>query len=406
MVTNSIKRLLLIFILLLLPIMLIGTMTKQANTFASTNGNGYSNPYILDINPGMGGSFSHHPVINGHIFSVNKDILYIEASDSIYGSELRISDGTISNTMVISDISPGVASTSLRSREFVDDTLFFVAFDGLWRTDGSITGTQQIQENLGPNSRNLVNLNGEIYVAVGGGLWKSDGTEMGTQLFVSGLGEINHLTAWDENLYFRADDGSGLELWQSDGTVTGTIRLKDIDPTGSSSPQNFTIFNGSLYFVASDPNFGRELWVTDGSEGGTNLFKDINPTGDSGISNLTVLDDLLFFAADDGVNGQELWVTDGTDAGTHLVKDINTNGDSNPIRIEGGNGIVYFMADDNIHGEELWVSDGTETGTYLVKDINPNGDSTTQFPNHPAKCSRILLYHTRRWHSRCRIMDQ
>ena len=378
MVTNSIKRLLLIFILLLLPIMLIGTMAKQVNTFASTNGIGYSNPYILDINPGTGGSGALTTLPAGHIFSVNKDLMYFDAFDPIYGSELRISDGTITNTMVISDITPGSSGTWIGAREFIDDTLFFIVLGNLWRTDGTITGTQQVQSGLGTNVNDLINLNGELYIRADGGLWKSNGTEIGTQQFVSGLGDIKHLTPWNESFYFRADDGSGRELWKSDGTVTGTVRIKDIDPAGGSNPDELTVFKDRLYFVATEPNYGHELWVSDGTESGTNLFKEINPVGDSSPGYLTVVNELLFFTADNGVNGVELWVSDGTEAGTHLVKDINPNGDSNPSRLQSGNGIVYFMADDDIHGNELWISDGTESGTSLVKDINPNGDSTTQ----------------------------
>src|SRR5438309_6343035 len=84
-------------------------------------------------------------------------------------------------------------------------------------------------------------------------------------------------TVFNGALYFAASDGDlGLELWKSDGT--NTVMVKDINtgPNGS-SPSGFTVFNGALYFAASDGNLGLELWKTDGTVGGTVLVKDINP---------------------------------------------------------------------------------------------------------------------------------
>jgi ELWxxDGT repeat protein len=67
------------------------------------------------------------------------------------------------------------------------------------------------------------------------------------------------------NLYFVANDGvSGVELWKSDGTVTGTVMVKDINPgTANSAPPNYswlTDINGELYFTADDGMNGIELW--------------------------------------------------------------------------------------------------------------------------------------------------
>lgn len=64
-------------------------------------------------------------------------------------------------------------------------------------------------------------------------LWVSDGTETGTKRVKS----INasskcayYMAAMNNRLYFSADDGSGsaTELWESDGTENGTAMLADI----------------------------------------------------------------------------------------------------------------------------------------------------------------------------------
>src|SRR6266581_1915791 len=103
-------------------------------------------------------------------------------------------------------------------------------------------------------------------------------------------------------LFFAASDGaSGVELWKTNGTDAGTVRVKDINTgAGSSSPFGFTVFNG----------------INDGASGA------------------------LYFRADGGAaTGIELWKTNGTDAGTVLVKDINTGaGSSAPVGFTVFNG--------------------------------------------------------------------
>jgi ELWxxDGT repeat protein len=59
--------------------------------------------------------------------------------------------------------------------------------------------------------------------------------------------------------------------------------VTDINPgANNSSPVSLTVVNGALYFQAFDAVAGVELWKTDGTETGTVRVKDINPgTGHS-----------------------------------------------------------------------------------------------------------------------------
>src|SRR5262245_45389880 len=54
--------------------------------------------------------------------------------------------------------------------------------------------------------------------------------------------------------YFAASEPSGgLELWKSDGTAAGTVRVKDIYPGPiGSTPANLINVNGTLFFTAED----------------------------------------------------------------------------------------------------------------------------------------------------------
>ena len=125
---------------------------------------------------------------------------------------------------------------------------------------------------------------------------------------------------------------TGRELWKSDGTEGGTVLVKDIlpgpepGPEGRRlSPNSLVGVNGTLFFTAYDGDTGLELWRSDGTEAGTLRVKDIRPGPDGSFSYPTSLVDVsgtLFFTADDGGSGVELWRSDGTEAGTLRLRDI------------------------------------------------------------------------------------
>jgi ELWxxDGT repeat protein len=111
--------------------------------------------------------------------------------------------------------------------------------------------------------------------------------------------------------------GAGRELWRSDGTVEGTLRLDDVfsGSTGS-NPSYLTSFGEYVYFAATSASEGRELWRTKGSEVGAAEIVPQSGTSSQGIypgpsssnpSQLTVADNFLFFAATDPYRGRELW---------------------------------------------------------------------------------------------------
>jgi ELWxxDGT repeat protein len=102
------------------------------------------------------------------------------------------------------------------------------------------------------------------------------------------------------------------------------VRVKDINPGAGSLVSELTVFGAALYFSADDGLTGPELWKSDGTEGGTVRVKDINPASGAGSAPnaFTVLNNALYFSADDGVTGRELWKTDGTETGTMQVKDL------------------------------------------------------------------------------------
>ena len=175
--------------------------------------------------------------------------------------------------------------------------------------------------------------------------------------------------------------------------------IKDIyTRTAMSYPKDFTVMSSNLYFNAEEPSSGRELWKTDGTITGTTMIKQINATGNAfNFAEQTVLqiDGILYFIATDGVHGYELWRSDGSEEGTWMVKDINSDGDafppySSPNMVAMG-GSIYFAANDGLDNTELWQSDGSETGTVQIADINPIGSSYPEnLPKWAVCCSLVL----------------
>lgn len=380
---------------------------------------------VKDINPhGPNGSeFDSDP----SYLTVYNNELYFRATNLITGTELWKSDGTEAGTVLVKNINPEDSNPPADSSEpygFVEfnGELFFVAEDGswppgLWKTDGTETGTVRVGSVFVYNSgSSLVALDDGIYfngslniLAMNEDqeLWKSDGTDVGTVLVKDIRPEYyfstpmssspKNLVNVEGTLFFTASTGSDPaidpdnELWKSDGTEAGTVRVKDINPgDDSSNPDTLRNINGILYFRAKSGDSSYELWRSDGSEVGTYMVKDINPEPNyAGYPNLfrlgaysvPALNNEIYLYGADLTNGFELWKSDGTDLGTVLIKDIYPGTESSfPLWMVSGGSFVYFTADNGASGVEMWQSDGTGTGTTMVKDIaSGSGSSNPQW---------------------------
>lgn len=244
----------------------------------------------------------------------------------------------------------------------------------------------------------------------------------------SGNSNASFLTCIDGTIYFQANDGvHGAELWRSDGTLDGTLMVKDIQPGADGSfPRDFMAVNGTIYFTTNDlasgvrlwrtdgtdngtqlvltladlpgllewMNFsalgdhiyfrgyetatGREIWRTDGTVNGTALFMDIQPGADNGgFSDQMVHDGHLYFRGNDGTNGSEPWISDGSVEGTHMIADVVPGVfSSSPSLFTAAGGWVFFRGSTSAIGDELFVTDGSSDGTYLAKDIYPGSNSS------------------------------
>ncbi len=111
-----------------------------------------------------------------------------------------------------------------------------------------------------------------------------------------------------------------------------------------------------MLFSGNDTAEGYELWKTDDSVAGAVRVAAINPGPAVGNpTGLTAMSGFIVFAADDGIHGYELWKSDGTSAGTRLLQDLRPgSGSSFPNRFMPAGNLLYFTANDG-QGTCLWL---------------------------------------------------
>ncbi|MFP9098842.1 ELWxxDGT repeat protein [Flavobacterium sp. RHBU_24] len=342
------------------------------------------------------------------------DYLIFKASGmQSYNPKPWITDGTQQGTHLLKDIN--IEGTSAGNFAFVhigDKVYFPGGYESangveLWYTDGTEQGTAMTPDIRhsysgtlsGPGRFSSSIFNGSLIFAGNNGLsgtepFISNGTAAGTHV----IKDVNPgenisfgFTNQHENyLFIKAGnklffngygDGTGAEIFVTDGTGQGTKLVKDIMPgIGSSVTGNtyFMAFDDVFYFKANDNIHGNELWRTDGSEEGTWLVKDINPGSESGVNasnslrmqnkNYTVYNGSLFFVANDGT-GEAVWKTNGTAESTLKVITLPAT-NAYPVIIAANNNKIFITTTGlNV----LYGSDGTQEGTVLIQsDINSN----------------------------------
>jgi ELWxxDGT repeat protein len=279
---------------------------------------------VKDINPGTASSSP----AGYHVY--NNSVLFW-ARTAANGLELWRTDGTENGTQLVKDIQPGTASSinvaypmPITSLFFpFNNRLLFIANDGIageeiWTTDGTTDGTSLLQDINPGNDRSYVSLfqcvplNNKLYFSAykegeGAELWTTDGTASGTKLFREILpGLESGIPVLMPNLSFPGNGPwqpvhqgpvfyflmglpvAGVELWKSDGTADGTVKVKTIKTLDNAIESPSYVYTSSgLYFVANDGIYGNELWKTDGTAGGTYMVMDINSGAESSDISIT-----------------------------------------------------------------------------------------------------------------------
>jgi ELWxxDGT repeat protein len=259
--------------------------------------------------------------------NINGRLLLVGNNNS--DEELFISDGNTAS--LLKDIN-GDPTKSSRIEQLteVGKNAYFVANDsvgkvGLWKTDGTNSGTIQVTNQ---DALNLTNINGTLFYSSGKDIFKISPDGINTKVF-SGVGKnsifANSFRNVNGNLFFLADNSvtSG-NLWRTDGTPEGTVNLSPnlilLSLNNPRDQRKVATLGNKIYFInetritdeiTGKTTFtGQELFVSDGTIAGTKLVKDINPGSEDSLINFVgATSDRLYFSARDKSSGNSsaLW---------------------------------------------------------------------------------------------------
>lgn len=326
-------------------------------------------------------------------FIIFDDIVYFTARTPKYGEELWRTDGTKPGTYMVKNIEPDDGSekdSEPRFKVIHDKKLYFIAEttkhgDKIWVTDGTESGTRialgandkssassplmKLENNLlyfgkdttgvkgllsfngnksklikkdligkgGPTRNYLYEKSGDkVYIRAGYNsmklnLWVSDGTSTGT-LKISN-DKPYEIVSGGANAYFSTNS----HLWKTDGTTSGTEHLFDLEC------RNLIFFNNKLVFTGVTDKLGGEVYILNSSESPV-LLKDINIVPEKGYAGyFYTVKDKLYFSAEDYI-GYELWETDLTESGTTMIR--NNQARLFPVVVGISAGKIFVSSND------------------------------------------------------------
>lgn len=331
------------------------------------------------------------PVALGHLERAGAvpGALLFAGWDREHGYELWRTDATAAGTRLVEDLVGTVpASSSPERLTPLGDRLRFVALtrDGesvhkkFWESDGSAAGTVPRGGRLPQSCLNEIHVlahlpDGDpLFTCMESYptqvLWR--GTEEGPVRLTApavSVSPYSSAAVLGSTVFFSAIEfGYGFELWKSDGTPEGTVRVADLlSGSGDGNPYGFTAFQGRVFFAAWS-NTGVEIGSTDGTEEGTRLLLPANTL--DAFPPLGVHGGRLWFPAreDSGAHGFELWSTDGTAEGTRGLDLVPGPANLAPFRLISAGPRMFFSGTEG--GAGLWVSDGTEAGSHRIGEAS------------------------------------
>ncbi len=352
---------------------------------------GFADPGDSDSRPG--------PVTAGQL------VFFVGAEGSMGPAgptALYRTDGTTEGTFLLRQFTDASGTITISPTQLcpVGDTLYFAVQSALWKSNGTIAGTQLVLDLADPmfaRLRGFTDLNGTLlfftsdFAAEGvRGLWRSSGTPGTTQRLIAGLnldqqgdpglppGQKRPIVVGGRAFFSAAITGgppTAGALWTSDGTVGGSFEVATFPNSGpGSSPRGFTAVGDSAYFIV-----GNTLWRTIGSPPLAAIVRDFNSPEFPNISPLSTLDNQVIFSINSGILGANagLWRSEGSSPTTSrfapnvFIDLLNSNPTDNVTKRPAAvGGHLYFTGttDPAAAGGNagLWRSDGTLTGTVEV----------------------------------------
>ncbi|MCG2611156.1 T9SS type A sorting domain-containing protein [Flavobacterium sp. SM15] len=356
-----------------------------------TDGTEVNTSIVKDIRPGNASSISEYM-----LFMEYNGIFYFKADDGIHGEELWRSDGTSTGTYLLKDINIGSGSSMYHSNIYynhpdylnekcyavLNGYLYFVAKDGtdssIWRTDGTESGTIKVisipSSGNYDNERRIVNANNNrIFFKTNinnssygnDSLWSSDGTQAGTTLLttanITGPIQFKKNIVHNNFLYYTIYTSNGCTLMKTDGTLSGTMVVKE-NFTNQSTFNSLTSCGNNVYFtVGSQGVSGKELWRTDGTTNGTIKLEEIpNSSPQYFIDCNTCYQNNLLYHKE--IFDNKIWFVNdySTDASSYLTTNIvnseNFGNSEGVLNLMTGSNGLYISGSKQYAGTELYFT--------------------------------------------------
>jgi ELWxxDGT repeat protein len=306
-----------------------------------------------------------------------KDALYYSMDDGVHGIELWKYKMGEAPSMVF-DFAQGPEPTQIQFMTIYRDTLYFSAhcysctpqaqlykYDGLHTPvmiDREAYGSEPYFLNVYKDSLYYItfNFNGGQY-----GLWNYIEPGLAKNIYTTGSLYPSDMVGFNDALYFMTNDGNGTLIHKYDKTISVVASVPGLKVNGESP----VIFNGSMYFVATDEIHGTELWKYDGVN--PPLLLDLLPGAAGSYPNAAMceLNHRLYFFAYDKNLGYELWSYDGISSPS-IVADINPHYEEQHFArsMVVYKNTLFFQTTDGKNGFELWKYDGIHS-PVMAADI-------------------------------------
>ena len=373
--------------------------------FSATSNTGIQ-PYVTDGTPGGTtpvsiGSASVASITN--FLGLGANVFFTSSPTDNGGPSLWVSNGSTASVIQSSSTTFFAVGSSVAFNNavyFVGESTSFV--NSLWKSNGTTAGTTVVSSGITADILTPLAVVGST-LFMGGTVGSAENvyavstSNVVTPLttFTTQHAPLQHATVANGKLYFVYNDGTNVQLWQSNGTAAGTSMVKQLT-TGNPSfvTINVTTSNNTIYIATTDPanTQNTELFKSDGTAAGTVLIKNLAKTTITPSDSFLGVNGNLFFTADFITNGaiNYPFFSDGTSANTIILMSPQAYGSPYASSMAAAGGEVYFRAFSSGYGFRLWKTDGTTEGTTLAQDIDP-GHNLSQ-PNNLAQIGGILYF--------------
>lgn len=171
-------------------------------------------------------------------------------------------------------------------------------------------------------------------------------------------------------LYFPVTDQKGKELWRTDGTAEGTIRIADINKGAADSYVMGAPFNNTFLFVTK-PGPGEsysKLWRTTGTPESTQLIGDLSLEGDQlDVRDIWFVNNNVVVLATNGSAIVLLQVNSSFQMS--LLKELADDVDvtvSGSTAVGDARVLVLQRYENFTYQAEFWTTDATIAGTKMI----------------------------------------